>query len=75
MMPAKLKALVEKGKTQEGWTSAADIVREMEGEREMTLQWKGREGGAEERMMEARGRPNLSKTCFHSQTERALMHR
>lgn len=43
-MPAKLKALVEKGKELEGWTSAADIVREMEGEGEMTLQRKGREG-------------------------------
>lgn len=44
-MPAKLKALAEKGKELEGWTSAADIVREMEGEGEMTLQRKGREGG------------------------------
>lgn len=49
MTPAKLKVLVEKGKMQEGWTSAADIVREMEGEREMTLQWKGREGDEERR--------------------------
>lgn len=45
-MPAKLKARVEKGKELEGWTSAADIVREMEGEGELTLQRKkGREGG------------------------------
>lgn len=38
--PVKLKALVEEGKELEGRTGAADIVREMEGEREMTLQRK-----------------------------------
>lgn len=57
-MPAKLKARVEKGKELEGWTSAADIVREMEGEGELTLQRKKREGGRrgeEERMIQARG--------------------
>lgn len=44
-MPAKLKALVEKGKELEGWTSAADTVRDMKGERgEMTLQRE--KGGA-----------------------------
>lgn len=57
-MPAKLNALVEKGKELEGWTSAADIVREMEGKGEMTLQRKreGGQRGEEERMMiQARG--------------------
>lgn len=48
-MPAKLKALVEKGRELEGWTSAADIVREMEGEREMTLRRKRREDGVARR--------------------------
>lgn len=57
-MPAKLKALVEKGKELEGWTSAADIVREM------TLHRKEREGGrngGEDDSGERR--PNLLKTC------------
>lgn len=41
-----------------GWTSAADIVREMEGEGEMTLQRRGRDGGQcgeEEWTIQARG--------------------
>lgn len=54
IMPANLKVLVEKGKELEGRTSAADIVREMEGEGEMTLQRK--KGGREEdRMIQERG--------------------
>lgn len=59
-----------------GWTSAADIVREMEGEGEMTLQRKGREGGAARRRGRFRrgGKPNLLKTCLHSPTEKALTH-
>ena len=61
-MPAKLKGLVEKGEERVGWTSAADIVREMEGEGNMTLQRngrEGREGGREVMMIQTRG----NKVC------------
>lgn len=69
-MPAKLRALVEKGKELEGWTSAADIVREMEREGEMTLRRKRREegwrlGGREERVIQGMGKPNLWKGCLY----------
>lgn len=60
-----------------GWTSAADIVREMEGEGEMTLQRGGRDGGRcseEERTIQARGDQNSLKTCLHSQTENVCVH-
>lgn len=48
-MPANLKALVEKGKELEGWTSADDIVREMEDEG----RWHCREKGGRRMMIKA----------------------
>lgn len=50
---------MEEAKELEGWMSVADIVREVEGEREMTLQREcGREG---KRTIQARGNQTFRK--------------